>query len=161
MLEVIPRGPYSIAAVAERASTPAFATAAWACSGMPVKWNVAEMKIMRPPVEGLVPVFGFAAADFMRWGRVALRVLNEPRVSISKTVLNAFEDRPEIGATKFPAAPALEGLCQYLFFRLQWDRWILHDEVDASQLFDTCLNRSLQILNSPHVYGTNSNYFRS
>jgi hypothetical protein len=55
----------------------------------------------------LVPVFGFAAADFMSAGRVALRVLKEPIVSISRTVRNAFEDRPEIGDMKLPAAPAL------------------------------------------------------
>jgi hypothetical protein len=43
---------------------------------MPVKWKVAEMKIMRPPVEAFLPVLGFFAAEVMSWGRVALRVLN-------------------------------------------------------------------------------------
>ena len=33
------------------------------------------------------------------------RSLSEHTVSISMTVLNAFSDRPEIGARKFPAAP--------------------------------------------------------
>jgi hypothetical protein len=74
--EVIPRGPYSKAVVADNASTPAFATATWACSGIPVKWKLAEMKIIRPPVEGFVPVLGFLAAEMMSCGRVALRVLN-------------------------------------------------------------------------------------
>jgi hypothetical protein len=34
------------------------------------------MKIMRPPVEGFVPVLGFFAAEMMSCGSVALRVLN-------------------------------------------------------------------------------------
>jgi hypothetical protein len=36
MLEVIPRGPYSIEVVADRASMPAFATATCDCKAMPV-----------------------------------------------------------------------------------------------------------------------------
>ncbi len=72
-----------------------------------MKWNVAEIKMIRPPVEGLVPVFGFLAADLMSSGTVALRVLKEPIVSISMTVLKAFEESPSIGAKKLPAAPAL------------------------------------------------------
>ena len=63
--------------------------------------------MIRPPVEGLIPVFGFAEADLMRCGRVAFSVLKEPRVSISRTVLKALDERPEIGERKFPAAPAL------------------------------------------------------
>jgi hypothetical protein len=63
---------------------------------------------MRPPVDGLVPVLGFFEADVMRYGRVALRVLKEPMVSMSMTVLKALADKPAIGATKLPAAPALE-----------------------------------------------------
>lgn len=62
---------------------------------------------MRPPVLGLEALFGWAEADFMRCGRVALRVLKEPRVSISRTVRKAFEERPSRGEMKFPAAPAL------------------------------------------------------
>lgn len=62
---------------------------------------------MRPPDEGFTPVFGFLAADSRRWGSVALRVLKEPRVSISRTVLKALEESPEIEDRKFPAAPAL------------------------------------------------------
>lgn len=62
---------------------------------------------MRPPVEGFVPVFGFAAADFTRWGMVALKVLKEPIVSMSITVLKALAERPASGEMKFPAAPAL------------------------------------------------------
>jgi hypothetical protein len=30
---------------------------------------------MRPPVDVLVPVLGFASADLIRWGMVARRVL--------------------------------------------------------------------------------------
>lgn len=63
--------------------------------------------MMRPPVETQSAVFGCLAADFMRWGSVALRVLNEPSVSISRTVRKALEDRPEMGDRKLPAAPAL------------------------------------------------------
>jgi hypothetical protein len=74
---------------------------------MPVKWNVADMNIIRPPVEGLVGELGWAEADFRREGRVALSVLKEPSVSISRTVRKALEERPESGAMKFPAAPAL------------------------------------------------------
>jgi len=63
--------------------------------------------MMRPPVLVLDVVFGFLFAEFRRYGRVALRVLKDPMVSMSSTVLKAFADRPEIGARKFPAAPAL------------------------------------------------------
>lgn len=93
--------------VADRASIPAFATAACPCNGMPVKWKAAETKIIRPPVEGLVPVFGFFFADMRSCGMVALKVLKEPMVSMSRTVLKALAERPERGAMKFPAAPAL------------------------------------------------------
>jgi hypothetical protein len=60
-----------------------------------------------PPVEEFVPVFGFLAADVMRCGSVAFSVLKEPRVSISRTDLKALDERSDIGARKFPAAPAL------------------------------------------------------
>lgn len=65
------------------------------------------MKIIRPPVLGLEAVFGWAEADLRSWGRVALSVLKEPRVSISRTVRKAFEESPSRGEMKFPAAPAL------------------------------------------------------
>lgn len=68
--------------------------------------------MMRPPVEGFVPVFGFLLADLISSGTVALRVLKDPTVSISRTVLNAFEESPDIGEMKFPAAPALMDYCQ-------------------------------------------------
>ena len=60
-----------------------------------------------PPVDELVAEFGYFFADIRSWGSVALRVLNDPIVSMSITVLKALADRPEIGARKFPAAPAL------------------------------------------------------
>jgi hypothetical protein len=60
-----------------------------------------------PPVEVLDPVFGLLAADVRRWGSVAFSVLKEPSVSISRTVLNALDERPEMADRKFPAAPAL------------------------------------------------------
>lgn len=63
--------------------------------------------MIRPPVEGLVAELGWVEADFRREGSVALRVLKEPSVSISSTVRKALEERPESGAIKFPAAPAL------------------------------------------------------
>lgn len=69
--------------------------------------------MMRPPVEGFVPVLGFLLADFRSSGKVALRVLKEPIVSMSMTVLKAFEERPDIGEIKFPAAPALQDHCQF------------------------------------------------
>ena len=62
---------------------------------------------MRPPVEGLWPVLGWSEADLRRWGRVDLRVLKEPRVSMSRMILKALEDRESSGEMKFPAAPAL------------------------------------------------------
>jgi hypothetical protein len=64
--------------------------------------------MIRPPVEGFVPSLGLLDAEVMRWGRVALRVLKEPRVSISRTVRKALDERPEMGDKKLPAAPALE-----------------------------------------------------
>jgi hypothetical protein len=69
---------------------------------------VAETKMMRPPVEGLEPVLGFTAADLRRCERVVLRVLKEPRTSISITDLKALGESVLSGARKFPAAPALE-----------------------------------------------------
>jgi hypothetical protein len=60
-----------------------------------------------PPVDELEAEFGYFFAEIRSCGRVALRVLKDPMVSMSITVLKAFADRPEIGARKFPAAPAL------------------------------------------------------
>lgn len=68
---------------------------------------MAETKIIRPPVEGFVPVLGFLLAEIRSWGMVAFKVLKDPSVSISSTVLKALDERPEIGDKKFPAAPAL------------------------------------------------------
>lgn len=65
------------------------------------------MKMMRPPVEGFVPVLRFLDADFKSSGIVALRVLKEPIVSMSRTVLKALAERPDMGERKLPAAPAL------------------------------------------------------
>ena len=59
---------------------------------------------MRPEGLGL----GLRAADWTRCGTVALRVLKVPMVSMSMTVLKALGLRPEMGAMKLPAAPALE-----------------------------------------------------
>ena len=64
--------------------------------------------MIRPPVEGFVPVFLLLKADVIRWGSVAFNVLKDPMVSMSITVLNALADKPEMGAMKFPAAPALD-----------------------------------------------------
>jgi hypothetical protein len=69
--------------------------------------------MIRPPVEGFVPLLGFFDAEVMRWGRVALRVLKEPRVSISRTVRNALDERPEMGDRKLPAAPALRNISEF------------------------------------------------
>lgn len=52
--------------------------------------------------------FGFRAADSTRYGAVALTVLKVPIVSISITDLKPLGDRPAMGATKLPAAPALD-----------------------------------------------------
>jgi hypothetical protein len=65
------------------------------------------MKMILPPVEEFVAVFGFLAADMRSCGSVAFKVLKEPMVSISSTALKAFGERPAMGARKFPAAPAL------------------------------------------------------
>lgn len=46
-------------------------------------------------------------ADSNRLGRVAFKVLYDPRTSISMTDLNALELNCVIGTRKFPAAPAL------------------------------------------------------
>lgn len=54
-----------------------------------------------------MPVLGFFFADITSCGIVALKVLKDPMVSISITVLNAFAERPSRGEMKFPAAPAL------------------------------------------------------
>ena len=70
---------------------------------------MAETERKRPPVvpEGLG--LGLREAEATRWGMVALMVLNVPIVSMSITVLKALELRPEMGAMKLPAAPALGG----------------------------------------------------
>lgn len=68
------------------------------------------MARIRPPVPtwpaggGL----GLRSADSTRYGAVALTVLKVPMVSISMTVLKPLGDRPLMGATKLPAAPALD-----------------------------------------------------
>ncbi len=67
--------------------------------------------MMRPPVpvgHGVVPSDLCLDADVTRCGRVALRVLYEPRTSMSMTDLNAFVLSWFIGARKLPAAPALK-----------------------------------------------------
>ena len=59
---------------------------------------------------GYLPVFPSDRcfdADSNRLERVALRVLYDPRTSISMTDLNALELNWVIGTRKFPAAPAL------------------------------------------------------
>lgn len=65
---------------------------------------------MRPPVPTWPAGggFGFRSADSTRYGAVALTVLNVPMVSISITDLKPLGDRPDMGATKLPAAPALD-----------------------------------------------------
>lgn len=78
---------------------------------------------------------------------MALTVLNVPMVSISMTDLNPLGDRPEMGATKLPAAPALHaGDGQYavaygLSSLIGRDT---HDEVNSTKLLDTTIGRSLQ-----------------
>lgn len=60
---------------------------------------------------GDFPVFPsdrYFDADSNRLGRVALRVLYDPRTSISMTDLNALELNCVIGTRKLPAAPALD-----------------------------------------------------
>ena len=59
---------------------------------------------------GYFPVFPsdrYTDADSNRLGRVALRVLYDPRTSMSMTDLNALELNCAIGTRKLPAAPAL------------------------------------------------------
>lgn len=68
-----------------------------------------ESKNMKA-VLGCLPVFPSDRcfdADSNRLGMVALRVLYDPRTSISMTDLNALELSCVIGTRKFPAAPAL------------------------------------------------------
>lgn len=62
----------------------------------------------------------FLAADSMRYGIVALTVLYVPSTSMSITALKPLLVRPEIGATKLPAAPALResGQLKYLITKL-------------------------------------------
>lgn len=71
----------------------------------------------------------------MRYGMVALTVLYVPRTSISMTVLNPLDERPEIGLTKFPAAPALRR-SQYKESSMILIR-LLHDKVDGTKFFHT------------------------
>lgn len=53
------------------------------------------------------PVAGYFAADSSRYGRTALRVLNEPIRSMSMTDLKARGDMSAMRARNVPAAPAL------------------------------------------------------
>ncbi len=115
--------------------------------------------MIRPPVEGLVPVFLFAAADFIKHGRVDFRVLKDPRVSMSSTVLKALEERAEMGEMKFPAAPALGFISSSVF--IYSSGGYPHHEIYPSQLFHTARNGRIQVLYLPHIYGPDPYYFRS
>jgi hypothetical protein len=97
------------------------------------------MKMIRPPVEGFVPLLGFFDAEVMRWGRVALRVLKDPRVSISRTVRKALDERPEMGDRKLPAAPALEEYQRVLAITRRAGI-SLHDIVNSSQFPHTSID---------------------
>ena len=65
------------------------------------------MKIRKQNNVPALPAAFDLDAAFIRCGKVALRVLYEPRTSISITALKAFELSCVIGARKLPAAPAL------------------------------------------------------
>lgn len=62
--------------------------------------------MIRPEGLDAEPV-GCSLALATRWGRQALAQLYEPMRSMSITVLNALAESSDIGARKFPAAPAL------------------------------------------------------
>jgi hypothetical protein len=70
--------------------------------------------------------------------------LTEPMVSISRTVLKALAERPEIGAMKFPAAPALESPTVSTDSN-SWSHSMdfSHNIVNASQFLNTLVNSTL------------------
>ena len=79
---------------------------------------------------------------------MALTVLNVPIVSISMTDLKPLGDRPEMGATKLPAAPALDaehsqykGVYHSGYHDLRGDR---HDKVNSAKLLDTTIGCGLE-----------------
>lgn len=59
---------------------------------------------------------------------------------MSMTVLNAFDDSPDIGAMKFPAAPALDSFYQYIGLAWILLQQNLHNKVNSSELLHASRN---------------------
>jgi hypothetical protein len=85
-----------------------------------------------------------------RKGKVSLAInlskdfpLTEPIVSMSRTVLNALAERPEMGEIKFPAAPALKGEVLVGNLIIAGGDVFSHDIVNSSQFLNASLNSSL------------------
>jgi len=65
-------------------------------------------------------------------------------VSISITVLKALEERLEMGARKFPAAPALFHDCQHMsIYNFDVCATTIHNEVNTTQFLDCPLDSFL------------------
>ena len=72
-------------------------------------------------------------------------------VSISSTVLNAFSEIPEIGARKFPAAPAVHIVQPLVNRRCKSRGRTADNKVDLPELFDSLRDRLLESRRLPHV----------
>lgn len=78
---------------------------------------------------------------------MALTVLNVPMVSISITDLKPLGDRPDMGATKLPAAPALDAEdCQYAenYYSGVIIVGDIHDKVNSTKFLDTTIGCGLE-----------------
>lgn len=79
---------------------------------------------------------------------MALTVLKVPIVSISMTDLKPLGDRPAMGATKLPAAPALDvedgQYMEVLPFRFDDSLGNIHDKVNSTKLFNATIRRGLE-----------------
>lgn len=79
---------------------------------------------------------------------MALTVLKVPIVSISMTLLKPLGDRPAMGATKLPAAPALDvedgQYVEVLPFQYDHIWGDEHDKVNSTKLLDATIGRGLE-----------------
>jgi hypothetical protein len=88
-------------------------------------------------------------------------LLTEPIVSISRTVLKALAERPEIGETKLPAAPALDSTIMSRKKCAVEAGGFSHNVVDPSQFLHASLNSTLHALYTPHINSSDTDHFGS
>jgi hypothetical protein len=104
-------------------------------------------------------------AERIKCGNVALTVIHEPMRSMSITALNALSDMAETVARKLPAAPALYShprqFALFTLFAASFRKFKMkernpHHKVNATQLGNTLINRSLDLVRTAHIDTANA-----